>query len=150
MYISQNYHEKLNKTIEVCGAQETRSCSMPLSVIFSWPPEEVEAQLLCKNTCFTHCWSSVPGLSTVSSGSSGGRQRRAFLLGMVDFFTEPCAGSWPHVSPALVQLKGNLIRKRNSMRTNIQFGNLCESRCIFFFNTLEDFALILLLGLLIN
>lgn len=52
--------------------------------------------------------------------------------------------------PALVQLKGNLIRKRNSVRTNIQFGNLLRVGVFFFFNTLEGFALILLLGLLIK
>ena len=85
----------------------------------------------------------------MTSGTSGGRQWRAFPSGwwISSQNRVPVLASHP---PALVQLKGNLIRKINSMRTNIQFGNLLRVGVFFFFNTLEDFALILLLGLLIN
>lgn len=54
---------------------------------------------------------------------------------------------WHHIPLALVQLKGDLARRRKSVLTNTPFANPLRGDTFY---TLEDLGLILLLGLLIN
>ena len=88
-----------------------------------------------KTSTLLHCWSSAPASLHRELWQLWREAAEGFPFGLMDFFTL-VRQFWHHIPPALVQLEGNLIWKRNSMQTNIQFGNLRVGA----FYTLEDFC----------